>query len=111
MAYKKKEKADPAVVPNITDPASRATIRNQISEICVAMQAIEDQRSAIKDIVDRMKDTFSLPPKHVRRVARARFKNEAAAVKGEYSEFEQLYGSLYGGEIFAEGGEDDEDAA
>lgn len=96
MAYKKKTDATPQHVPQINDPAAKKKIRDAISEICVVMQHMEDNRAAIKDVIDMLKDTYSLPPKYVRKVARARFKADAAKVKGDFSDFEMLYGTLYG---------------
>jgi hypothetical protein len=96
MAYKKKTDSTPQHVPQINDPAAKKKIRDAISEICVVMQHMEDNRAAIKDVIDMLKDTYSLPPKYVRKVARARFKADAAKVKGDFSDFEMLYGTLYG---------------
>ena len=55
------------------------------------MQKMDDQREAMKDIFEVIKDDFAIAPKYSRKMTKAFYKNTFTDMQVEQEEFELLY--------------------
>lgn len=67
------------------------SIHDALEEISSEMDKIQSHKDAIKDVIDVMHDTFKLPKKVLRRMAKAHHKNSFTKEISEDNEFEALY--------------------
>lgn len=88
------ESTGEVIVP--TSPADRAEIKANINEIMVCMQNIDDQKAAMKGIIDGIKEKFNIPPEHTRNLAKTYYKRNYAEVSGKNEDFELLYETFFG---------------
>lgn len=77
-------------------PADRAKLKGMIEEAAVCMQKIDDQRAAMKDIFELIKDDFAIAPKYSRKMAKAYYKQTYIDMQAEQEEFELLYEAIIG---------------
>lgn len=76
-------------------PADRQKLRTMISEATYCLQRVDDEKAAIKDIIDVIHDDFQLSKKHVRRLINTLYKQNYDDRQAEEEEFEYLYEGLY----------------
>lgn len=88
------EGAGEVIVP--TSPADKAEIKANINEIMGCMQRIDDEKSAMKDIIDAIKEKFNIPPEHTRNLAKTHYKRNFTEVTGKNEDFELLYETFFG---------------
>jgi hypothetical protein len=85
-----------ATLPSV--PADRAKLKGMIEEAAVCMQRIDDQREAMKDIFELIKEDFAIAPKYSRKMAKAYHKHTYRDMQAEQEEFELLYEGIIGTE-------------
>jgi len=83
-----------ATVPST--PVDRDKLKGMIQEASICMQKIDDQREAMKDIYDLIKEDFAIAPKFSRKMVKAYYKNLYAEMQHESTEFELLYEAIIG---------------
>lgn len=67
------------------------TLRDGIGEISIVLSRIDNEKQAMKDIVDSLFDDTKVPKKIINRIAKAYHKQSFAEEVANDSEFESLY--------------------
>ena len=75
--------------------ADRNHVRAQMGEGVNCLIRIEDQRQALKDIIDAIHEKHNMPKKTIRKVIMARYKRNKDEIIAETNEFEDAYESLF----------------
>lgn len=83
-----------ATLPSV--PADRTKLKGMIEEAAVCLQRMDDQREAMKDIFDLIKEDFAIAPKYSRKMAKTFYKNTYKDLQIEMDEFSLLYESVIG---------------
>lgn len=76
-------------------PADRQKLKTMISEATYCLQRVDDEKAAIKDIIDVINEDFQLSKKHVRRLINTLYKQNYNDRLAEEEEFEYLYEGLF----------------
>lgn len=76
-------------------PADRQKLKTMISEATYCLQRVDDEKAAIKDIIDVINTDFQLSKKHVRRLINTLYKQNYNDRLAEEEEFEYLYEGLF----------------
>lgn len=76
-------------------PADRQKLKTMISEATYCLQRVDDEKGAIKDIIDAVHTDFQLSKKHVRRLINVLYKQNYQDRLAEEEEFEFLYEGLF----------------
>lgn len=109
MAYKKKE---PQQTDNgaglLTNEDDRKKFKQILVTITHYLQIIDDQREAIKEVVDEAAEQFGVDKKIVRKLAKTMFARNYADVQEENEHFASLYEVLVEGKKVATDPLDDE---
>jgi hypothetical protein len=79
-----------------SDPQKLQQLKAMIVEMTYAMQRIDQEREALKDIAKETSEQFGLQKKVVNKLARTMYKHDFATLQQENEEFEQLYESVTG---------------
>ena len=74
-----------------SNPSDRTKLKGMIEEAAVCMQKMDDQREAMKDIFNVIKEDFAIHPKYSRKMTKAYYKNTFTDMQVEQEEFELLY--------------------
>ena len=69
-------------------------LKSSIDEIVVCLTRVQAQNESIKDIVDLTFDHLKIPKKIIKKMAKAKFKQNFQTEVAENTEFENLYGTL-----------------
>ena len=69
-------------------------LKGRVEEIVVCLTRIQAQNESIRDIVDLTFDHLKIPKKIIKKMAKAKFKQNFQAEVAENTEFENLYGTL-----------------
>lgn len=75
--------------------ADRNHVRAQMGEGVNCLIRIEDQRQALKDIIDAIHEKHNMPKKTIRKLIMARYKRNKDEIIAETNEFEDAYESLF----------------
>lgn len=75
--------------------ADRDHVRTQMAEGVNCLIRIDDQRMALKDIIDAIHEKHNMPKKTIRKLIMARFKRNKDEIIAETNEFEDAYESLF----------------
>ena len=76
------------------DEAQLKALKGAIDEINVAMQQIEFQNNAIKDIVDAAYDSLGVPKKIIKRMAKVYYNQSIQTEIDEFKDFEALFEAI-----------------
>lgn len=74
-----------------SSPADRKRLKDMIVECTHCLQRIEDQKEAMKDIVETIQNEFTIPKKMGNKLARTMFKRNYDSLQQENEDFENLY--------------------
>jgi DNA repair ATPase RecN len=77
------------VIPS--SPDDRAKVQAALKEMSAAMTRIEAERDYINESLKMLEDSFELPKKYMRKVARVYHKQNINEVKNEFSDIEDIY--------------------
>lgn len=93
-----------------SSPADRQKLRTMISEATYCLQRADDEKEAVKDIIDVIHNDYGVAKKQIRKLVNTRYKNNFEDRSAEESDFEFLYEGLFltGSQAAPE---DDEDSA
>ena len=80
-----------------SNPADQKKVQQAVHEMANCLQRIADEREAMKDIAEDIKEKYGIEPKYLRKAATALHKHNYSAVLTEYESFEAFY------EIIVEG--------
>lgn len=80
------------IIPS--SPADRQKIKLAIEEMVKCMLRIDDEKSAMKDIMDELEEKYDLPKKIVRKMAKAMYKSNVEEEKAESDEFFDVYDAI-----------------
>lgn len=78
-----------------SSPADRQKLKTMISEATYCLQRADDEKAAIKDIIDAIHDDYGLSKKHVRRLINTLYKQNYDDRAAEEEQFEFLYEALF----------------
>jgi len=81
----------PAKKSNLNDPAERKRFKTGLATVTHHFQAIDDQKEAIKEVIEELSANSGLDKKTVRKLAVTMFKHNYASLQEENRHFEQLY--------------------
>jgi hypothetical protein len=76
------------------DETQLKALKGAIDEINVAMQQIEFQNNAIKDIVDATYDSLGVSKKLIKRMAKVYYKQSIQSEIDEFKDFEALFEAI-----------------
>ena len=79
------------------DDKQQKTLIDGLKEISVHLSRVDNEKAAVKDIVDAVKDEIDLPKKIINRLARTYHKQNFAEQNTEDKEFAKLYVSIISG--------------
>lgn len=79
-----------------SSPKDQKAIRNALSEIDVALTAIDAQKDHIKDILQMVQDNYDIPKKYTRRLASLMHKQKVQEAQSEASDLDALYETVVG---------------
>ena len=79
----------------ISTETDRAEVVNAIKEVAAALIRIEDERSLIKDIKDRVKSEFELKPEVFNKLSMMYHKQNREETEAKTGEVVGLYDSLF----------------
>lgn len=82
----------PLIIPS--NPADRQKLKGVVEEVARCLQRMDDERSAMKDILEAAKDDLGIPPKFTRKLARTYYKQNFKETQTENEDFETLYESV-----------------
>lgn len=85
----------------------RASLKKCLVEITNCMARMDAEKAAKKDITDRIKDEFEIPPRTANKLATVMYKHNYSDLQAEQEDFEHLYESLVEGKK-TDGHEDQE---
>lgn len=74
----------------------RADVASAIKEISNSMTRMEAERDNIKAILDRLKEKYEVPPKFVRKAAKAYHAQMFSEMQNENETFEDFYEEVFG---------------
>lgn len=89
------ETKDDVCVSLPSSPADRQKLKTMISEATYCLQRIDDEKAAVKDIIDVIHTDYGLSKKHVRRLINTLYKQNYTDRVAEEEEFELLYEGLF----------------
>lgn len=78
-----------------SSPADRLKLKTMISEATYCLQRVDDEKAAVKDIIDVIFTDYGLSKKHVRRLINTLYKQNYQNRVAEEEEFEFLYEALF----------------
>ncbi len=78
-----------------SSPADRLKLKTMISEATYCLQRADDEKGAVKDIIDVIYTDYGLSKKHVRRLINTLYKQNYQNRVAEEEEFEFLYEALF----------------
>jgi hypothetical protein len=84
-----KQEIQEVIIPSA--PAERMRLRIMLEEMTHAMRRRDDEKSAVKDIADKIKLDFSISPKYATALATAMYKHNFDEIQAQHSEFQTLY--------------------
>lgn len=78
-----------------SSPADRQKLKTMISEATYCLQRADDEKSAVKDIIDVINSDYGLSKKHTRKLINTLYKQNYTDRVAEEEEFEYLYEALF----------------
>lgn len=108
MSNEKQTKTSKKVTLN--DPAERKKFKTGLATITHHFQAIDDQKEAIKEIIEELSESSGLDKKTVRKLAVTMFKHNYASLQEENRHFEQLYEIVVEGRLLPAPSDSDDDS-
>lgn len=78
-----------------SSPADRQKLKTMISEATYCLQRADDEKLAVKDIIDVIHSDYGLSKKHVRKLINTLYKQNYDDRVAEEEEFEFLYEGLF----------------
>jgi hypothetical protein len=84
-------KVSVATVFGQLDEAQIKTLKDGIKEMSVVLSRIDDEKVALKDILNSIHDEIKVPKKIINKLAKVYHKKSFAEESTEYNEFESLY--------------------
>jgi hypothetical protein len=91
--------ASGVIIPS--SPADRKKLKLALTEMTYALQRIDDEKSAMKDISEDTAEKFALPKKLINKLARTMYKRDYDSLTQENEDFELLYETLVEGNKLA----------
>lgn len=84
-------KVSVATVFGQLDEAQVKTLKDGIKEMSVVLSRIDDEKVALKDILNSIHDEIKVPKKIINKLAKVYHKKSFAEESTEFNEFESLY--------------------
>ena len=84
-------KVSVATVFGQLDEAQVKTLKDGIKEMSVVLSRIDDEKLALKDILNSIHDEIKVPKKIINKLAKVYHKKSFAEESTEFNEFESLY--------------------
>lgn len=83
----------------LADPEERKKLKQALATVTHHFQLIDDQKEAIKEVIEEIADTYSIDKKFVRKLANVMYKHNYASLQEENRHFEILYETLVEGKL------------
>jgi hypothetical protein len=77
-----------------SNPEDRKKLKAALTEITHCYQRMDDERSAVKDIVSSISENFGLQKKVITKLARTMYKRDYLSLQQENEDFEVLYENI-----------------
>lgn len=84
-------KVSVATVFGQLDEAQIKTLKDGIKEMSVVLSKIDDEKIALKDVLNSIHDEIKVPKKIINKLAKVYHKKSFAEESTEFNEFESLY--------------------
>lgn len=84
-------KVSVATVFGQLDEAQIKTLKDGIKEMSVVLSKIDDEKLALKDVLNSIHDEIKVPKKIINKLAKVYHKKSFAEESTEFNEFESLY--------------------
>lgn len=84
-------KVSVATVFGQLDEAQIKTLKDGIKEMSVVLSKIDDEKLALKDVLNSIHDEIKVPKKIINKLAKVYYKKSFAEESTEFNEFESLY--------------------
>lgn len=78
-----------------SSPADRQKLKTMISEATYCLQRADDEKAALKDIIDVINQDYNISKKHARRLINTLYRQNYDDAVAESGEFEFLYEGLF----------------
>lgn len=78
-----------------SSPADRQKLKTMISEATYCLQRADDEKLAVKDVIDAIHSDYGLSKKHVRKLINTLYRQNYDDRVAEEEEFEFLYEGLF----------------
>lgn len=78
-----------------SSPADRQKLKTMISEATYCLQRVDDEKAAVKDIIDVIHTDYGVSKKHARKLINTLYKQNYDDRVAEEEEFEFLYEALF----------------
>ena len=76
-------------------PQQLKEIKTKFDEISNSMTRVSAEKDLVKDIYADPKDTYDVPPRIARKLAKAYYKRNLAEVRAEQQEIEEMYETVF----------------
>lgn len=76
-------------------PTQLKEIKGKFDEISNSLTRIEAERDLIKEIFSDLKETYEVPPKIARKLAKTYHKRNIQEVVAEHSDFQETYDTVF----------------
>ncbi len=94
-AFDAQEQVSEVGVALPSSPADRQKLKTMISEATYCLQRADDEKLAVKDIIDVIHSDYGLSKKHARKLITTLYKQNYDDRVAEEEEFEFLYEGLF----------------
>jgi hypothetical protein len=76
---------------DLTDEKTKKELLGVVKEISVHLEAMDENREQIKEIINAAADAFELPKPLIRKVSRLYYKKNAAQFENETADIKNVY--------------------
>lgn len=89
----------PNSAKTLADPVERKKFKTSLAAITQHFQLIDDQKEAIKEIIEELNDSTGIEKKTIRKLAVTMFKHNYTTLQEENEHFSDLYETVIEGRL------------
>ena len=93
-------------MPVPTNEKDRDALKAAIAEITKSMLKMDNERTAMNDVIAAAASTYDIDKKQIRKIAKVMYQSNYSDIQEENEEFELLYETLIEGKLIQEKRED-----
>lgn len=76
------------------NPTDKAKLKSILNEAVLSLQRIEDERGALKELIEEVAKKFDIPKKALNKLAQVMFKHNFGDIQSDHEDLEFLYSSI-----------------